>query len=269
MWLKKSVHFEQHYLSKWKTIQPRALQLNLSLFLQLLKTIPEVNSNLCRCILIFCRAEKLSWPYFSTCKTNFLWQKSEFTAGSLQCFARSQTSQLLWGKENELIWDEDQSLFKLSGAPYGPFHWWIWMCKGGLESLGHLWWLRAGCQADLVSCVPASGIPHRSGNLGFLHKLKVQKVKVSLSGSLPSPAAFPAVQSLLLIPALQRVIRAGHTQPASPLSAILLASLPLWHSHLPWSIPTFSALPVLPMFRVPQQWKWTYHALAKGLLLFF
>lgn len=89
MWLKKSVHFEQHYLSKWKIIQPRALQWDLSLFLQLLKTIPEVNSSWCSCILIFCRAEKLSGPYFSTCKTNFLWLKSEFTAVSLQCFARS------------------------------------------------------------------------------------------------------------------------------------------------------------------------------------
>lgn len=107
MWFKKSVHFEQHYLSKWKIIQPRALQWNLSLFLQLLKTIPEVNSSLCRCIPVFCRAEKLSWPYFSTCKTNFLW----LTLAEVRVYSwllavlcthaawgSSQTSQLLWGK---------------------------------------------------------------------------------------------------------------------------------------------------------------------------
>lgn len=68
-------------------IQPKSLQGNLSLFLQLLKAIPELNNHLCRHILIFHGAEKLSWPYFSNCKTNFLQLKSGFAAGSLQHFA--------------------------------------------------------------------------------------------------------------------------------------------------------------------------------------
>lgn len=233
MWLKKSVHFEQHYLSKWKIIQPRALQWNLSLFLQLLKTIPEVNSSLCSHILIFCRAEKLSWPYFSTCKTNFLWLKSEFTAGSCSALHARSTGKLPnlpaamreWGKENELIWDEDQSLYKFSGVPHGLFHQQVWMCKGGLESLRHLWWLRAGCQADHVSCVLASNTTQE-----WKPGICTQIVKVSLSGCLPLLAVFPAVPSCLLIPALQRVIRAA-SLPSAPLPAS--PPSPLWHATFP------------------------------------
>lgn len=264
MWLKKSVHFEQHYLSKWKIIQPRALQWDLSLFLQLLKTIPEVNSSWCSCILIFCRAEKRSGPYFSTCKTNFLWLKSEFTAVSLQCFARMQHREAPkppscyegtgeWGKENELIWDEHQSLYKFSGFPHGLLHQWVWMCKGDLESLRCLWWLRASCQADHVSCVPASGIPHRSGRLGFVHKLWRFLCQVVSPTSLFSLQFQAFSWSLLCRGSSGLVIPC---QPALCPSTSKPSKPSLTH-HLPRSIPTFSAVPVLPTLR--------YHSSGSGL----
>lgn len=65
--------------------------------------------------------EKLSWPYFSTCKTNFLQPKSGFPASSLQCFAFMQLGEaskspsyrkgngkpeLHW-KDSEIIWTQD------------------------------------------------------------------------------------------------------------------------------------------------------------------
>lgn len=180
MWLKKSVHFEQHYLSKWKIIQPRALQWNLSLFLQLLKTIPEVNSSLCSHILIFCRAEKLSWPYFSTCKTNFLWLKSEFTAGSCSALHARSTGKLPNLPAAMREWGNGGRKMSSSGMKISPcISFQVFPMDSFTSRFGcvkEAWSLSGICGGSGLAVrqtmwvVSWPQIPHRSGSLGFVHR---------------------------------------------------------------------------------------------------